>query len=201
MRTLSVVGLVALVAGVVASCARQDSGTFPALGADGGGSRPEASTDEDGMLFAGDGAEHGPCVNLECKVVDCSASRAPPTTVSGIVRDPRVRTRSTTRPRPCLPRSSGSTTPTPVRLRRSRRRSLHYTFNTPVGLPAGAQCGKVLFSDFHVVPHAVMGGTFPAECDASPMTPQEKALEFMLFDLSSCVQQDSLPPVPPKPVL
>jgi hypothetical protein len=31
------------------------------------------------------------------------------------------------------------------------------------------------------------GNTFPTECDGNPMTPQEKALEFMMFDLASCV--------------
>jgi hypothetical protein len=76
---------------------------------------------------------------------------------------------------------------------------LHYTFNTPVGLPEAKQCGKVLFSDFHVVSSLTSSPTFPGECDGMPMTPQEKALEFMLFDLSSCIQEETQPPTPPMP--
>jgi hypothetical protein len=78
---------------------------------------------------------------------------------------------------------------------------LHYTFNTPVGLPPNLQCGKVLFSDFHVVaPAEGDGATFPQECDTTSMSPQELALEFMLFDLSACVQQDTQTPEPPAPL-
>jgi hypothetical protein len=76
---------------------------------------------------------------------------------------------------------------------------LHYTFNTPVGAPASQQCGKVLFSDFHAVTSTAVSSTFPGECDGAPMSPQEKALEFMLFDLSACIQEDHQPPQPPPP--
>jgi len=34
---------------------------------------------------------------------------------------------------------------------------------------------------------ATRGGTVPGECAQHPLTPQEEALEFMLFDLSSCL--------------
>ena len=74
----------------------------------------------------------------------------------------------------------------------------HYTFNTPVGTSPGSQCGRVLFSDFHVSNSTNTGLTFPKECGAdAPLTPQEKVLEFMLFDLASCIQPDVLPPPPP----
>jgi hypothetical protein len=128
---------------------------------------------------------------------------------------------------------------------------LHFTFNTPVNLqenlmvkPAVVQCGRVLFSDFHVSNANENGETFPQECgkgvsrvapsaagggtcttDAQctgtctankcpwgtactanadcastcggggicldPMNPQEKLLEFMIFDLGSCVPTTS----------
>lgn len=76
----------------------------------------------------------------------------------------------------------------------------HFSFNTPTGVDAGEQCGRVVFNDFHTV--NVFGGQtgiFPAECSdvTQPLTPQERVFEFMLFDLSSCVQKDDKPPVPP----
>jgi len=76
------------------------------------------------------------------------------------------------------------------------------TFNAPWSAPADQQCGKVLFSDFHSVVLAGQGpwgpAVFPDECDTMPMSPQEKALEFMLFDLSSCIQDDTSNLVPPQ---
>jgi hypothetical protein len=71
----------------------------------------------------------------------------------------------------------------------------HYTFNTPVGVAEDKQCGRVLFSDFHVNDIGNVSLPFPTECNDLPMTAQEKVLEFMLFDLASCVQPDSKPPV------
>ena len=75
----------------------------------------------------------------------------------------------------------------------------HYTFNTPVGAPAEAQCGRVVYSDFHVLDSRADGTTFPSACDDKPLSPQEKVIEFMLFDLASCVQKDKDQPVAPPP--
>ena len=75
--------------------------------------------------------------------------------------------------------------------------SLHYTFDTPVSYspdPAPTtQCGRVLYSDFHVSDANVGANKtksntwFPNECTNGKMSAQEKTLEFMLFDLASCV--------------
>jgi hypothetical protein len=72
----------------------------------------------------------------------------------------------------------------------------HYTFNTDVNKAAAQQCGRVLFSDFHVSTGSnTTDKVFPAECNNTALTTQEKVLAFMLFDLASCV--NTVPPAPP----
>ncbi|MGD0675892.1 MAG: hypothetical protein ABSC94_10765 [Polyangiaceae bacterium] len=66
----------------------------------------------------------------------------------------------------------------------------HFTFNTPVG--AAQQCGHAIFSDFHVTNVGnSQGVTFPQEClvngKPAPLSAQERILEYMIFDLASCV--------------
>lgn len=62
----------------------------------------------------------------------------------------------------------------------------HYAFNTPFN--AMKQCGRVVYSDFHVSGDSSSPTTnFPSECMSATFTAQEKILAYMLFDLTSCI--------------
>ncbi|MFO0668763.1 MAG: hypothetical protein U0235_03910 [Polyangiaceae bacterium] len=75
----------------------------------------------------------------------------------------------------------------------------YLSFNAPVDQPVENQCGKVVFGDMHITGQlttTLPDNKFPASCP-TVLTPEEKALIFLFFDLASCVQkEDEPPPVP-----
>jgi hypothetical protein len=79
--------------------------------------------------------------------------------------------------------------------RESRWRPQQIAFNTPYAAPSeGAACGRVVYSGFHVSVTGTSDLVFPSYC-SGPLSPPEKTLLFLLFDLGACVGED--PPVIP----
>ena len=80
------------------------------------------------------------------------------------------------------------------------------TFNTPVEAAPDNQCGRVVLTDIHVgrpgglgrepgqVRFGRNGTPFPSGCRRLTLSPQEKALEFLFFDLRRACS-----PTPPRP--
>jgi hypothetical protein len=76
----------------------------------------------------------------------------------------------------------------------------YFSFNTPLEKVATPemQCGRFVHTGIHVSNSTDdTEAPFPSGCDQHPLTAQEKALEFLLFDLSSCVTRYDATPVPP----
>ncbi|MFO0575555.1 MAG: carboxypeptidase regulatory-like domain-containing protein [Polyangia bacterium] len=75
----------------------------------------------------------------------------------------------------------------------------YFSFFAPIGASMGSQCGRMVFTDMHVSGNDAMSPDpnldmssptlpFPNGCRTPTLTPQEKALLFLLFDLTNCVQ-------------
>ncbi|RYZ02944.1 MAG: carboxypeptidase regulatory-like domain-containing protein [Myxococcales bacterium] len=78
----------------------------------------------------------------------------------------------------------------------------YMSFNAPIGAPEDQICGRAVFTDLHVASiddnSEANALGFPASCEMRELSAQEKAVAFMLFDLSACVQNEDVPPKPPK---
>jgi hypothetical protein len=77
----------------------------------------------------------------------------------------------------------------------------YMSFNTPIGVPEEQVCGRAVYTDLHVAGvdnDGAQSMPFPTGCEMRDLSAQEKAVAFMLFDLSSCVQNDDKPPQVPK---
>jgi hypothetical protein len=87
----------------------------------------------------------------------------------------------------------------------------YFSFDTPIG-SGGEACGRVVYSDLHVsggINTRIPDGSVPPDYSGLPitpmgcadhdLTPQEKALEFMLFNLSACLTPPGMVPPPPQP--
>ncbi len=65
-----------------------------------------------------------------------------------------------------------------------------FQFTTPVNVTPDQKCGKVVFTDMHVSGSS-NNASYPSNCVGGEnnldLTPQEKALAFMFFDIASCV--------------
>jgi hypothetical protein len=80
----------------------------------------------------------------------------------------------------------------------------YMTINTPVEEAENeeALCGRLVHTDLHVTAGAGTDSSnqnvpFPGGCTTEDLSPQEKALEFILFDLGGCVQKEDREPEPP----
>jgi hypothetical protein len=83
-----------------------------------------------------------------------------------------------------------------------------FTVNTPVSKPVSEQCGRGVHLDAHIdvatgdavdcFDPSVPSECYPGTCTTT-LNPDEAMFAFFFFDLSSCIQDQTAPPVPPPP--
>jgi hypothetical protein len=79
--------------------------------------------------------------------------------------------------------------------------SQYFSVDMPLAKPPAEKCGQMVFTDLHVsgarickqncptnFDQSLPTLAFPDGCKAGALSPQEKALIFMLFDLTNCLQ-------------
>ena len=80
-----------------------------------------------------------------------------------------------------------------------KRAEQYFSFFAPIGSPKEQQCGRMVFTDMHISGNDVdsldptldlsaANKPFPSGCITTALSAQEKALLFLLFDLTNCVE-------------
>jgi hypothetical protein len=74
----------------------------------------------------------------------------------------------------------------------------YFSMNMPIEKVAtpDEQCGRFVHTGIHVAEGS--NGPFPTGDADRELTPQEKAFEFLIFDLSACPARFDIPPAPPE---
>ncbi|MBS2011872.1 MAG: hypothetical protein JST00_03200 [Deltaproteobacteria bacterium] len=83
-------------------------------------------------------------------------------------------------------------------------KTLSYSLETPyAGTCGGGGTGRIIHNEMHVAPNRSnnLGGNVASDCNLTPvLTPEEKALEYQLFQLTACQLGGAPPPPPPPPL-
>lgn len=69
----------------------------------------------------------------------------------------------------------------------------YLSFTTPLEQPPDDRCGRVVYSDIHVASGDRSNGSlaYPSggcTSNVAQLSPQEKVLAFMIFDIGSCIE-------------
>ena len=84
----------------------------------------------------------------------------------------------------------------------------YMSFGTPIGGVAvtsdggetpRSYCGKAVVTDLHAGGTKPTKGDLPGSCGTPDLSAQEKALEFLFFDLAACVRDETVPQMMPPP--